>query len=215
MDFARSAAPRRRGATVLTVLACIGVLASTVGLWANRTLFDSHAFADTATAAVTDPVVTTALGNHLADEAVSVVSDLLDLPAALPATVQPLAGPIESGLRATIATQVTRVVTSDAGRVTLGALVRHVELERGAVGGPLGTLLQRAGRVIGHLPIRTRGTFGGSVAHADPASEWCSSWPGSTGVPCRSRSHSAIRSGVRTRSVTLVVAACQPTIRCA
>ena len=33
------------------------------------------------------------------------------------------------------------------------------------------------------------------------------------GVPSRSRSHSAIRSGVRTRSVTLVVAACQPTIR--
>src|ERR1019366_3687574 len=26
---------------------------------------------------------------------------------------------------------------------------------------------------IAHYPIRTRGTFCGSVAHADPASEWC------------------------------------------
>jgi len=28
-------------------------------------------------------------------------------------------------------------------------------------------------RHIGHHPIRTRGTFCGSLAHADPASEWC------------------------------------------
>lgn len=34
-------------------------------------------------------------------------------------------------------------------------------------------VLARAASLIGHLPIRTRGTFGGSVAHADPASEWC------------------------------------------
>jgi carbon-monoxide dehydrogenase medium subunit len=66
-----------------------------------------------------------------------------------------------------------RTVRSDDDTVTIGALVRHVELERGAVGGPLGTLLRQAGSVIGHLPIRTRGTFGGSIAHADPASEWC------------------------------------------
>ena len=28
-------------------------------------------------------------------------------------------------------------------------------------------------RHIAHYPIRTRGTFCGSIAHADPASEWC------------------------------------------
>jgi hypothetical protein len=37
--------------------------------------------------------------------------------------------------------------------------------------------------------------------------------PARPGSLCRSGSHNAIRSGVRTRSVTLVVAACQPTIR--
>jgi carbon-monoxide dehydrogenase medium subunit len=28
-------------------------------------------------------------------------------------------------------------------------------------------------RWVGHLPIRTRGTVGGSIAHADAAAEWC------------------------------------------
>ena len=34
-------------------------------------------------------------------------------------------------------------------------------------------VLPRSARWIGHYPIRCRGTFGGSIAHADPASEWC------------------------------------------
>lgn len=58
--------------------------------------------------------------------------------------------------------------------VAIGALVRHRRLELGAdVPGPLGRLLSVAGHQVGHLPIRTRGTFCGSIAHADPASEWC------------------------------------------
>jgi aerobic carbon-monoxide dehydrogenase medium subunit len=34
-------------------------------------------------------------------------------------------------------------------------------------------VLPRSARWVGHYPIRARGTFGGSIAHADPASEWC------------------------------------------
>jgi carbon-monoxide dehydrogenase medium subunit len=41
------------------------------------------------------------------------------------------------------------------------------------VDGPLGPLLANVAHHIGHYPIRQRGTFCGSVAHADPASEWC------------------------------------------
>ena len=40
-------------------------------------------------------------------------------------------------------------------------------------GGPLGILLAAVVQHIAHYPIRTRGTFCGSIAHADPASEWC------------------------------------------
>lgn len=60
------------------------------------------------------------------------------------------------------------------GAVEIGALTPHRRLELGGdVSGPLGQLLSSAGRLVGHLPIRIRGTFGGSIAHADPASEWC------------------------------------------
>ena len=41
------------------------------------------------------------------------------------------------------------------------------------VANPLGQLLSAVVRHIAHYPIRMRGTFCGSLAHADPASEWC------------------------------------------
>ncbi len=59
------------------------------------------------------------------------------------------------------------------GNVVVGALTRHLDLERCQHAGPLGSLLRASAAKVGHLPIRTRGTFGGSVAHADPAAEWC------------------------------------------
>jgi carbon-monoxide dehydrogenase medium subunit len=51
--------------------------------------------------------------------------------------------------------------------------VRHAAFHRPAVDGPLGALLATVVRHIAHYPIRTRGTFCGSIANADPASEWC------------------------------------------
>src|SRR5882724_11117457 len=59
------------------------------------------------------------------------------------------------------------------GRLVIGACVRHQAFHRPVVEGPLGRLLSAVMRHIAHYPIRTRGTFCGSVAHADPASEWC------------------------------------------
>ena len=58
-------------------------------------------------------------------------------------------------------------------KLTIGACVRHAAFYREACEGPLGRLLASVVRHIGHHPIRTRGTFCGSLAHADPASEWC------------------------------------------
>jgi aerobic carbon-monoxide dehydrogenase medium subunit len=57
--------------------------------------------------------------------------------------------------------------------LSIGACVRHSAFHRPVVNGPLGRLLAIVVRHIGHYPIRTRGTFCGSLAHADPASEWC------------------------------------------
>jgi len=59
------------------------------------------------------------------------------------------------------------------GGISIGACVRHAAFHRPAVAGPLGALLAEVVRHIAHYPIRLRGTFCGSLAHADPASEWC------------------------------------------
>jgi aerobic carbon-monoxide dehydrogenase medium subunit len=64
-------------------------------------------------------------------------------------------------------------VREEEGALCLGALARHVRFEAPVAGGALALFLPRVARHIAHLPIRTRGTFGGSLAHADPASEWC------------------------------------------
>lgn len=60
-----------------------------------------------------------------------------------------------------------------SGQLHIGALTRHAAFHRPVVEGPLGRLLAEVVRNIAHYPIRQRGTFCGSVAHADPASEWC------------------------------------------
>lgn len=64
-------------------------------------------------------------------------------------------------------------VTPDT--IVIGALARHAAFERPVDNGPTGLLLAEVARAIGHAPIRSRGTFGGSLANADPASEWCMS----------------------------------------
>src|SRR5215475_10682376 len=61
----------------------------------------------------------------------------------------------------------------DDGRLVIGACVRHAAFHRPVVDGPLGRLLTAVVRHIAHYPIRSRGTFCGSIANADPASEWC------------------------------------------
>jgi carbon-monoxide dehydrogenase medium subunit len=57
----------------------------------------------------------------------------------------------------------------------VGALTPHRAVETTGDPAVLAdfAVLQRSAHWIGHYPIRVRGTFGGSIAHADPASEWC------------------------------------------
>jgi carbon-monoxide dehydrogenase medium subunit len=68
-----------------------------------------------------------------------------------------------------------RYVRRDGDVLRIGALATHRDVETNREAGVLDgyAILPRAARFIGHYPIRTRGTFGGSIAHADPTSEWC------------------------------------------
>jgi aerobic carbon-monoxide dehydrogenase medium subunit len=64
-------------------------------------------------------------------------------------------------------------IQSDGKTLSIGARVRHAAFHKSVVAGPLGALLSQVARHIAHYPIRTRGTFCGSIAHADPSAEWC------------------------------------------
>jgi CO/xanthine dehydrogenase FAD-binding subunit len=57
------------------------------------------------------------------------------------------------------------------GTLRIGALTRQAGLERSVVVADGWPLLGQAVRLVGHPAIRSRGTVGGSVAHADPRAE--------------------------------------------
>ena len=63
-------------------------------------------------------------------------------------------------------------ITVANGQLTVGALCTHAEIANSqAVKDNCGVLAQAAGQ-IGDQMIRTRGTIGGSLAHADPAADY-------------------------------------------
>src|ERR1700728_4822514 len=55
--------------------------------------------------------------------------------------------------------------------LTIGALTRHVDLQRSPEIATHAPLLTEAIAHVAHPAIRNKGTIGGSLAHADPASE--------------------------------------------
>jgi aerobic carbon-monoxide dehydrogenase medium subunit len=64
------------------------------------------------------------------------------------------------------------IAIGDDGRLRIGAGVRQAAVGRDPLVALHAPLLTKATPLIGHFQIRNRGTIGGSVAHADPASEY-------------------------------------------
>jgi carbon-monoxide dehydrogenase medium subunit len=63
-------------------------------------------------------------------------------------------------------------IREDNGTVAFGAMTRQRTIEFSPVVAARLPLLREATRWVGHLPIRSRGTIGGSIAHADPSAEY-------------------------------------------
>jgi carbon-monoxide dehydrogenase medium subunit len=62
-------------------------------------------------------------------------------------------------------------IALQAGRVRIGALARHAEVASSAIVGEHLPLIAEAMPHVAHMAVRNRGTFGGSIALADPAAE--------------------------------------------
>ena len=63
-------------------------------------------------------------------------------------------------------------IREDDGTVAFGAMTRQRTIEFSPLVAARLPLLREATRWVGHLPIRSRGTIGGSLAHADPSAEY-------------------------------------------
>jgi carbon-monoxide dehydrogenase medium subunit len=62
-------------------------------------------------------------------------------------------------------------IRHDHRALTIGAMTRQWDLENSPSAQAQCPLFTEAVRFVGHLPTRTRGTLGGSLAHADPLAE--------------------------------------------
>ncbi len=65
-----------------------------------------------------------------------------------------------------------RGITLAGGTLRIGALTTHTEIEASPLVAKHAPLLAQAAPHIAHRAIRNLGTFGGSLAYADPAAEW-------------------------------------------
>jgi aerobic carbon-monoxide dehydrogenase medium subunit len=63
-------------------------------------------------------------------------------------------------------------IRSHDGDVRFGAMTRQRTIEFSPLVAERVPLLTEATHWVGHLPIRSRGTIGGSIAHADPSAEY-------------------------------------------
>ena len=67
--------------------------------------------------------------------------------------------------------ELSYIQPDEKGGLRVGAMARHVEVERSALVAERAPLLHETMPHIATPQIRSRGTFGGSIAHADPSAE--------------------------------------------
>jgi carbon-monoxide dehydrogenase medium subunit len=58
------------------------------------------------------------------------------------------------------------------GKLTVGAAITHAQIEDGALPDVTKGMMASVASNIAYRPVRTRGTIGGSLCHADPAADW-------------------------------------------
>jgi carbon-monoxide dehydrogenase medium subunit len=82
--------------------------------------------------------------------------------------------------------ELVRIEEDDDG-ISYGACVTHAAIEDGRVPDCTRGALPQVARGIAYRAVRTRGTIGGSLAHADPAADWLSALAAVGAVPYRCR----------------------------
>jgi len=63
-------------------------------------------------------------------------------------------------------------IREENGQIAIGAMTTHFEIESSALLREKCPLLPEVAEHIGDVQVRNKGTFGGSLVHADPAADW-------------------------------------------
>jgi hypothetical protein len=110
---------RRVATPVLVVLTSLTLVAATLGVWANRTIWNTDRYVALVAPLASDPAVTGAISNRLTTEAIQaldiqnrVENALAQIPN-LPEAARFLAGPIESGAESLIRRQIDTFLASE------------------------------------------------------------------------------------------------------
>jgi carbon-monoxide dehydrogenase medium subunit len=63
-------------------------------------------------------------------------------------------------------------IKEEGGTLVIGAMTTHYQVESSSLVKSKAPVLSEVGGIIGDPQVRNLGTFGGSLAHADPAADW-------------------------------------------
>jgi hypothetical protein len=144
---------------VVGILACISLLASVIGVWTYRTLFDTDKWIERVAELPTNPQVADALATRVTDELFAAADVQQRLAAALPDRVSIIAGPVTGAAKSIMYDAIYRTLQSEKFQQLWIAANRAVHERVVAIlkGEQTGRLISQDGSVaINLLPLVSR-----------------------------------------------------------
>lgn len=138
----------------------LGVVASTIGVWANRTLYDADTFAGTIDSALAQPEVTDALAAYATDQVFRVVAVDRGLEGVLPGRLESLSPVLTTQLKRRVHAQVAELLAKPNVRAGIveGARRSHATLLHAVDTGGIADLRLADGAItLNVLPLVTAG----------------------------------------------------------
>lgn len=107
---------------LLAVLAGVGILLSSVGIWAQRSFLDESNFKESADLILKDPAVINSIGTYVTDETLKVLDVQGALGDLLPSQLAGVAPVLSGALRGVVQQQVEKVIETEPVRRTMVSL---------------------------------------------------------------------------------------------
>ena len=120
---ARESWARNLLSILLAVLAGLGILLSSLGIWAQRAFLDESNFRESADVILNEPAVVSSIGAYVTDETLKVLDVKDALGGLLPSQLVGVAPVLEGALREVVQQQVEKVISTEPVQKTMVSLV--------------------------------------------------------------------------------------------